>query len=91
MPPTCINTRRAALCEDDGITDASSTERCLPPGHILGGIDIPAHVGAFVHPLNLEGAQHPAHTHSANRPEGGHGLVDHATQRADVLTFAPWG
>lgn len=85
MPPTCVNTRRAALCEDDGITDASSTERCLPPGNILGGIDIPAHVGAYVHPLNLEGAQHPAHTHSANRPKGGHGLVDHATQRTRAV------
>ena len=56
VPPTCINTRRAALCEDDGITDASSTERCLPPGHIRGGINVPAGVGAHAHPLDLEGA-----------------------------------
>ena len=55
-PRTCVNTRRAALCEDDGITDASSTERCLPPGNIRRGIDVPAHVGAHAHPLDVEGA-----------------------------------
>ena len=84
-PPTCVNTRRAALCEDDGITDASSTERCLPPGNIRRGIDVPAHVGAHAHPLDVEGAQNPAHPHSADRPEGGLGLVEDAAQRTRAI------
>ena len=84
-PPTCVNTWRAALWEDDGITDASSTERCLPPGHIFGGIDVPADVSAHAHSLDVEGAQHPAHPHATDGPEGSHGLVEGAAQRTRTI------
>ena len=84
-PPTCVNTRRAALCEDDAITDISSAKKVLPPGNILRGVDVPAHVGVHAHSLDLEGAQHPAHPHSAERSERGISLVEDAAQRARAI------
>lgn len=67
------------------ITHKSVAQKCLPPGHIFGSIDVPAHVGAHAHPLDVEGTQHPAHPHATDRPEGGLGLVDNATKRARTI------
>ena len=67
------------------IANNSLGQKCLPPGHILGGVNIPADVSVNIDPLERERAQDPAHTHSANRPEGGLGLVDHAAQHTRAV------
>ena len=64
-----------------GITYKSVAQKILPPGHILGGINIPADVSVNPDPLERERAQHPTHPHAAHGAETGHGLVDNAAQR----------
>ena len=68
-----------------GITYKSFAEEILPPGHILGGIDVPADVSVDAHPLERERAQHPTHPHAAHGAESGHGLVENAAQRPRTI------
>ena len=68
-----------------GITYKSVAQKILPPGHILGGVDVPADVSVNPDPLERERAQHPTHPHAAHGAEGGHGLVDNATQRSRAI------
>ena len=67
------------------IANNSLGQKCLPPGHILGGINIPADVSVNPDPLERERAQHPTHPHAANGPEGSHGLVENAAQRPRAI------
>ena len=68
-----------------GIANNSLGQKCLPPGHILGGINIPADVSVNTAPLERERAQYPAHPHAAHGPESSHGLVDNAAQRPRAI------
>lgn len=59
-----------------GITYKSPGQKILPPGHILGGINIPADISVNPDPLERERAQYPTHPHAAHGAESGHSLVD---------------
>ena len=67
------------------ITHKSVAPKCLPPGNVLGGVNVPADVRTHVHSLKLEVAQYPTNPHTTDGPEGSHGLVEGAAQRTRTI------